>query len=78
MKLCDKDIISFTKWSSSLLLIAGMASTSANFYPYNMYLHLGGIIGWLLVACAWHDRSLIVMNMAAFLIFLSGIISSLI
>ena len=47
---------------SSLVLIAGMALTAGNFYPLNMYMHLTGIIGWLVVALAWHDRSLIMLK----------------
>ena len=73
----NRDIIWLTKWGSSLLLIAGMASTSAELTPVNLYLHLAGIVGWLVVALAWHDRSLIVLNSVAGFIFLSGIINSL-
>ena len=73
-----KQLIWFTKWVSSLVIIAGMALTVSNIYPLNMYMHLVGIIGWLVVALAWHDRSLIMLNTVAALIFTSGIISSLI
>ena len=73
-----KNLIGVTKWASSLVIIAGMALTASNIYPLNMYMHLVGIIGWLVVALAWHDRSLIMLNTVAALIFTSGIISSLI
>ena len=76
MKL-NSDIVWLLKWASSLLLIAGMASTSANLYPLNMYFHLTGTMGWLAVALIWHDRSLTVLNSVAGFIFLSGIINSL-
>ena len=72
-----KQLIGFTKWMSSLVIIAGMALTVSNIYPLNMYMHLVGIIGWLVVTLAWHDRSLIMLNTVAALIFTSGIISSL-
>ena len=71
-------MIGFTKWASSLVIIAGMALTASNIYPLNMYMHLVGITGWLVVAFAWHDRSLIMLNAVAALIFTSGIIASLI
>ena len=78
MNFHHKNLIGFTKWVSSLLMIAGMSLTVSNIYPLNMYMHLVGITGWLVVALAWHDRSLIMLNTVAALIFTSGIISSLI
>ena len=72
-----KQLIWFTKWVSSLVIIAGMALTVSNIYPLNMYMHLAGLIGWLVVSLAWHDRSLIMVNAVAACIFLNGIISSL-
>ena len=78
MNFQNKNLIRFTKWVSSLVIIAGMALTASNIYPLNMYMQLVGIIGWLVVALAWHDRSLIMLNTIAALIFTSGIISSLI
>ena len=72
-----KQLIGFTKWMSSLVIIAGMALTVSNIYPLNMYMHLAGIIGWLVVAFAWHERSMIIVNSVAACIFLGGIISSL-
>ena len=78
MNFYHKNLIGFTKWASSLVIIAGMALTASNIYPLNMYMQLVGIIGWLVVALAWHDRSLIMLNTIAALIFTSGIISSLI
>ena len=76
MKLDYKGIIWLIKWASSLVVIAGIAATSANLYPYNMYLHLVGIVGWFVVSLAWHDRSLITLNTVAAFIYLNGIIGS--
>ena len=77
MNFRHKILIEFTKWVSSLVIIAGMALTASNIYPLNMYMHLAGIIGWLVVAVAWQDRSLIMLNAVAVFIFANGIISSL-
>jgi hypothetical protein len=74
----SKNLIGFTKWVSSVVIIAGMALTASNIYPLNMYMHLAGIIGWLVVSVAWHDRSLIMLNVVAAFIFINGIISNLI
>ena len=77
MNFHHKNLIGVTKWVSSVVIIAGMALTASNIYPLNMYMQLVGIIGWLVVALAWHDRSLIMLNTVAALIFTSGIIASL-
>ena len=78
MNFQNKNLIRFSKWVSSLVIIAGMALTASNIYPLNLYMQLVGIIGWLVIAFAWHDRSLIMLNAVAALIFTSGIIASLI
>ena len=78
MTFHSKNLIGFTKWVSSVVIIAGMALTTNNIYPLNMYMHLAGIIGWLVVSVAWHDRSLIMLNVVAAFIFINGIISNLI
>ena len=78
MNFHHKNMIGFTKWVSSLVIIAGMALTASNIYPLNMYMHVVGITRWLVVAFAWHDRSLIMLNAVAALIFTSGIIANLI
>ena len=77
MNFHNKNLIMFTKWVSSLVIITGMALTAGNIYPLNMYMHLAGIVGWLVVALAWHDRSLIMLNGVAAFIFINGIIASL-
>ena len=78
MNFQNLNLIGVTKWVSSFVIIAGMALTTNNIYPLNMYMHLAGIIGWLVVSVAWHDRSLIMLNAVAAFIFINGIISSLI
>ena len=78
MNFQNLNLIGLTKWASSLVIIAGMALTATNIYPLNMYTHLVGITGWLVVAFALHDRSLIMLNTVAALIFTSGIIANLI
>ena len=78
MTFHSKNLIGVTKWVSSFVIIAGMALTASNIYPLNMYMQLAGIIGWLVVSVAWHDRSLIMLNVVAAFIFINGIISNLI
>ena len=78
MNFQNLNLVWLTKWVSSLFILAGMALTASHIYPLNMCMQLVGIIGWLVVAFALHDRSLIMLNTVAALIFTSGIIASLI
>ena len=84
MNFHHKNLIGFTKWVSSLVIIAGMALTASNIYPLNMYMQLVGIIGWLVVALAWHDRLVVWCGffcswiiLGVIFIFINGIIASL-
>ena len=65
----------FIKWTSSIILIIGMILTAYNIYPYNLFFHVVGLAGWLSVAIAWNDRSLIMLNTVALVIYANGIIA---
>mgnify|MGYP001252989624 FL=1 len=78
MNNSPKNTLWLEKWPSSFLLTSGMAMTNLQIYPLNLYLHLFGLIGWPTVALCWHDRSLIVVNAVVALIFVNGIVISLI
>lgn len=67
----------FIKWTSSIILIIGMILTAYNIYPYNLFYHVVGLAGWLLVAILWKDRSLIMLNTVALVIYANGIIAYL-
>ena len=62
------------KWASSLILIVAMIVTTNNLYPWNMFLQLLGVSGWLWVSIIWNDRSLIIVNAVAVAIFMNGIV----
>ena len=55
-----------------------MIATTNNLYPWNMFLQLIGLGGWLWVAIIWNDRALIVVNAVAVAIFMNGIVAYLI
>tara|TARA_R100001163_G_C4964940_1_gene127206 strand:- start:315 stop:587 length:273 start_codon:yes stop_codon:yes gene_type:complete len=65
----------YIKWGATFFIIIGTVATAQNIYPYNLFLELIGLIGWLLVALIWNDRALIVVNAVGISIFLSGIFS---
>jgi len=66
------------KWASSIVLMFAMILTSQNIYPYNLYFHFVGILGWLFVSIKWNDRALIVVNSVALSIIANGIIAQFI
>ncbi len=68
------DLSWYIKWTSSFIILIGMALTSAGMTPYNLFFHLTGVIGWGIVGMLWHDRALIFINGVATFIFFSGII----
>ena len=64
----------YIKWVSSFIILIGMALTSINLTPFNLYFHFVGVVGWLIVGLMWHDRALMVVNSVAAMIFLMGIL----
>ena len=67
------DLSWYVKWVSSIIIISGMILSSLNLYPYNLFVHVVGVTGWLWVGFLWHDRALIVVNAVAIAIFILGI-----
>ncbi len=69
------DLSWYIKWTASILLLIAMSLTSVgNSEPWNLILHLIGVLGWLYVGILWHDRALIFINSIASFIFLSGLL----
>ncbi len=69
------DLSWYVKWISSVLIIIAMALTSANIYPTNIWFHMIGVTGWLVVGMLWHDRALIFLNGVAIFVFASGLLN---
>ena len=69
------DLSWYIKWASTIFIILGMITTALNLFPFNMFVHLIGVTGWLFVGILWHDRALIFINGVATFIFLTGLVS---
>ena len=70
------DLSWYIKWTSSFIILIGMVLTSAGgMEPYNLFFHLGGVIGWGFVGYLWHDRALVFINSIAVFIFATGIVN---
>ena len=73
------DLSWYVKWISSIILLIAMATTSVGgLEPYNLILHLIGVLGWLFVGMLWHDRALVLLNGIAAFIFITGILGFII
>ena len=64
----------YIKWVSSIVLIIGMVLAANNIYHYNIIVQCVGILGWLVVAIMWNDRSLIIVNAVGGAILLNGLV----
>tara|TARA_R100001460_G_scaffold33008_2_gene64590 strand:+ start:1444 stop:1689 length:246 start_codon:yes stop_codon:yes gene_type:complete len=72
------DLSWYIKWTASYILLIGMALTSLNIQPFNLYFHLVGVTGWFIVGMLWHDRALVFINAVAIFIFLTGILKEIV
>ena len=57
-----------------MILLVGMLLTSNNIYPLNIFVHMLGLIGWLIVSIMWNDRALIIINAVGIAIMANGLI----
>jgi|TARA_A200000159_G_scaffold118429_1_gene112272 hypothetical protein len=64
----------YIKWVASVTLLFGMILTSNNIYPLNIFVHMIGLIGWLVVSLMWNDRALIVINAVGVAIMANGLV----
>ena len=73
----NKKLEFILEWFATILLIVGVAATSWNIYPLNIYLSLAGNFAWLLVALVWRKWSLITIQFVIILIYISGVVKHL-
>ena len=63
------------KWLASVIQIMGYAATGFGLTPWNLYLFLVGVLGWLMVGVLWKDRALMLVHVVAFGSMLVGMAS---
>ena len=64
----------FTEWAATITLIIGVALTSFNIYPANIYMSALGNFLWLLMALHWKKLSLITIQAFIMLLYIGGMI----
>ena len=63
------------KWVASVMQIAGYTATGFDWTPWNAYLFLGGLAGWLAVGVLWNDRALMLIHAVALVSMFAGLSS---
>lgn len=62
----------YLKWVASIIQIFGYAATAFEYTPWNTYLFLAGITGWLLVGILWNDKAIILIHLIALSVMVVG------
>ncbi len=65
----------YIKWISSIILVIAVILTSNNIYPFNLFFHAIGMLGWFIVAMFWNDRALLIINAVSFALLVDGMVS---
>ena len=63
------------KWMASIIQIMGYTATGFGITPLNIYLFLGGLIGWFVVGVLWKDRAIMLLHVVALGAMIAGITS---
>jgi hypothetical protein len=71
--ISKRDVI--IEWLSTVTLIAGVALTSFNVYPLNLWVSLIGNAGWMLLGWMWRKWSLFTLEFVITAIYIVGIYS---
>jgi hypothetical protein len=66
------------EWSATLILLIGVALTSANIYPLNVVVSLVANLLWLWLGFIWRKWSLIVVELVVVAMYLAGTVRAFI
>ena len=69
------DKVTLLKWVASIIQILGYGATAYGLTPLNIYLFLGGLIGWFLVGYIWNDRAIMLIHIVALGAMVAGLLS---
>lgn len=68
-----KDLVA--EWAITIILIIGVALTSYNIFPLNLWVSAVGNIGWLYLGIIWKKWSLFTVQLIITAIYLAGLIN---
>jgi hypothetical protein len=69
------DWLLFLEWIGTAIVLIGVAMTSFNIYPANLFVGLLGNFIWIIIGWKWRKWSLIIIEAAITFLYLAGIIS---
>jgi hypothetical protein len=61
------------EWLCTAVLIVGVALTSYNVYPLNIWLSFLGNLGWMILGYMWRKWSLFIVELIIVIIYVAGI-----
>jgi hypothetical protein len=61
------------RWSGTILCLIGIALTSLNVYPLNLFFGLVGSFLWTLQGYLYKDNALVVVELVAVLMYMAGL-----
>lgn len=73
MNFLTRDFI--LEWGITLTLIVGVALTSFNIFPLNLWVSMIGNVGWLYLGYVWKKWSLFVVQLVITAIYIIGLVS---
>ena len=74
--LRDRGQIAFVvKWVASVIQIMGYAATGFGLTPWNLYLFVAGVLGWLTVGMLWNDKAIMLIHFVSLGSMLVGMAS---
>jgi hypothetical protein len=65
------------EWAITAILIVGVALTSYNVYPLNIWLSFIGNFGWMILGYLWRKWSLFVVELIIVVIYMAGLYNTL-
>jgi len=74
--LRSERLVFVIKWAASAIQILGYTATGFGWTPWNLYLFLVGVFGWMMVGVLWNDKALILVHIVALGAMLAGMSSS--
>ena len=63
------------EWGSTALLLVGVALTSFNIYPLNLWVCLAANAGWTVMGIIWKKWSLLIVQAVVSAIYIFGMVS---
>ena len=63
------------EWGSTALLLVGVALTSFNIYPLNLWVCLAANVGWTVMGILWKKWSLLIVQAVVSAIYIFGMVT---